>query len=331
METKFLIWQLEECGTPEQLAQLCVDYNIGAVSVKLLNGTARYNFKHGDKYIRSFVDALHAVGVDFEGWSYNYVEYPGPQGDAIMERAEKFDIDTWQINIEGEFKATGAGNAFVTLSSKLQNRGFYVSVCSYRYPEMHPQIPWKRIDNQEAVDGWSPQVYWALANNPVEQLEKCLRQYEAISGKPVSPMGPGFGDTFSTPTGKVYWEPKVSELEAFRSSCLAKNIPEVYWFRLEWLTKRKRWEMLSAITGKSPSTPPPEPPPVGVPSVVQIRGLDPDEFLRMRDDVWGGVVAMTWNGSKFDVMAAKSDSKDRVWYQVGKSIWIGSWYTKILR
>ena len=73
--------------------------------------------------------------------------------------------------------------------------------------------------------------------------------------------------------------------------------------------------------------PPPEEPPVN-PEKIRIAHLLPDETLRMRDGVWGSVVAKTWNDAQFNVSGAQLDSQQRLWYQLGGSVWVASWYAE---
>jgi hypothetical protein len=75
-----------------------------------------------------------------------------------------------------------------------------------------------------------------------------------------------------------------------------------------------------------PSPPPPPPPPD--PDRVKIVGLLDGEQLNMRDAPWGLINAKTFNGAQFDVMSTVKDVNDRKWYQVGKNIYIASWYTQ---
>lgn len=74
----------------------------------------------------------------------------------------------------------------------------------------------------------------------------------------------------------------------------------------------------------------PPDPPAEMPEVVKITGLQGTDNLNMRSDIWGPIVAKTWNGSTFEVMDQEMDSQDRIWYQVGSSIWIASWYTEVV-
>ena len=73
--------------------------------------------------------------------------------------------------------------------------------------------------------------------------------------------------------------------------------------------------------------PPPEDPPAN-PEKIRIAHLLPDETLRMRDTVWGSVVAKTWNDAQFNVSGAQLDSQQRLWYQLGGSVWVASWYAE---
>ena len=61
-------------------------------------------------------------------------------------------------------------------------------------------------------------------------------------------------------------------------------------------------------------------------TVPKIKGLLPNETLRLRNVIFGTVVAMTWNDAVFDVMGQAKDPQGRYWYQIGPSIWVAGWY-----
>lgn len=79
--------------------------------------------------------------------------------------------------------------------------------------------------------------------------------------------------------------------------------------------------------------PPIEPPPDPQPEpeedtcTIRITGLQ-GATLNMRDKVWGDRVAYTWNDAEFEVMGWYYDTQNRLWYQIGETIWVAGWYTE---
>lgn len=70
---------------------------------------------------------------------------------------------------------------------------------------------------------------------------------------------------------------------------------------------------------------------IGSHLIARIAGLQGDETLRLRKDVWGEPVGYTWNNVTFPVVSYKMDSQSRAWYQLGghpdeEGIYIASWY-----
>jgi lysozyme len=78
-----------------------------------------------------------------------------------------------------------------------------------------------------------------------------------------------------------------------------------------------------------PVEPPVEPPapPVSL-ERIRIAHLRSGETLRLRSSIFGQEVGKTWNGCTFDVESSALDAQGRPWYQVGKSVWLASWYTE---
>lgn len=263
-----MVWQLGLCGSATMLADLCHTYGIAGVTIKVLNSYNNFNAKDGDAPLIKYIKTLHDRGLIVEGWGYHYPKSPERQGKAIAERYQTLALDAYQINVEAQYKLAGetkSGKAFKAMVNQL-SPGMQVTVCSYRFPTVHPEMPWKVMSEHPAVNGWTPQVYWALSDNPVEQLQQCFDEYKAIDNKPVYPVGPTFGQnfTFVDNTGKdtkVYWTPKMDELIDFRVACLEAEVSRIYYFRLDQVIQKGWWDMLTAATGVYKPLPEPEPEP----------------------------------------------------------------------
>jgi hypothetical protein len=107
----FFIWKLASMPSPDQLADLLAKYKTGWVAIKMLDGTTYYNQKGGnDKEMKEYIAAIRARGIRVGGWSYVYPEKPGPQGAYAGERIEKFTLDFYIADVEGELKKLGLGS-----------------------------------------------------------------------------------------------------------------------------------------------------------------------------------------------------------------------------
>ena len=60
---------------------------------------------------------------------------------------------------------------------------FPFALSSYRYPTLHPALPWEAF--LEKCDYNMPQVYWMEAHNPSDQLVRCLRDLVILRNEKV--------------------------------------------------------------------------------------------------------------------------------------------------
>lgn len=267
LEVGFFIWKLSSMpANPIDLVLLCKKYGIKRLAIKVAEYVYNYNALNGDKPLMDYIDVLRDNGIIVEGWGYHYPDKPGPQGEKIEERRQKLGLDTYHVNCEGEWKQPwGMPAAMKTLLDKPKVNGFEILACTYRYPSKHVPFPFDAMMNHQTTDGASPQVYWALSNNPVEQLDNCLEEY-AKWNKPVYPIISTFGQTFEIKqkdgtVKKIYWESKIEEIVSARVACEQKKLGRMYAWSLDWTLARKRFDMIEAATGYSDDTPPVEPPP----------------------------------------------------------------------
>lgn len=280
LEHGLFLWSRKHLPDPAQVVSVCNRYGVKRVLFKFLDGTVQYNIQGGETGRVAYVNALKDGGLIVEGWGYHYplktvdgviIEStrPGPQGDAIQAIQEKYKLETYHLNAEVEWEqvVVGGGAMMETMLSKPKKSGFELLTCSFRFPTLHPKFPWGKCNNAESMDGWSPQIYWALTTNPVQQLERTIEEYSKISSKVIYPVGPLFGDSF----GNVYWEPRLEDIVKFREAVEARGMKRVYWWSLDWIIQNNRYDMLKAATGiDNGSQPPPPPPPIENPEWAEI-------------------------------------------------------------
>lgn len=271
-EIGFFIWHLSAMPQdPQVLADLCKQYKIKRLAIKFLNGTYKFNVPLGDQALFKYLDVLWTNGIEVEGWGYHYPNWAASQGRAIQERCQKLNLKTYHVNIEREWKRP-QGTA-TNISIMLSNIGIAeleVLICSYRYPSLHPELPWKASMQHSATDGASPQVYFALRHDPVTQLVRTYNEYKKWH-KPIHPIGPTFGATFRVGDDKFWWEPTTSDLTGFRKWCEKEKLPRIYYYSLDWLLSRKRYDWLEAATGSGSQEPPPPEENGEIPTAEQVR------------------------------------------------------------
>ena len=247
----FLIWKLSSLPAVEQVIELLQSVNARWVSIKVADGIWPYNQVGGnDKALLAFIGALQAAGIDVGGWHYIYPDQPGPQGDRAEERREKLHLSHYLLDMEKEWKIPyGAGARAVTLCDKLHNGSLQVGLCSYRYPEYHPEPPWGKFLHHEKMDAIVPQLYWIGSHNPAWQIRESLRQYREMSDLPYIPIGSTFdnGD----------WSPTTDDIAEFIEECQAQGFPGYGFYTLDWIIQKHRTDWLAAIGSGQPAPLPP--------------------------------------------------------------------------
>ncbi len=297
----FLIWQVSKCPI-ETTISLLKRAKARWVSIKVADGANSFNTSGGnDKPLVAYIDALVSAGIEVGGWHYVYPDNAGPCGDRAEERREKLGLAHYLLDVEGEWRQPyGMPKAAKLLLSKLHKGNFEVALCSYRFPSFQPEVPWNAFAVHEAMDAMAPQVYWASAHNPAEQLEKSFSEYSQLTTKPFIPIGATFGASFGSNTLAVaaaaglvipenitigafekqqtplaqsihqsmassYWEPTVEDLKTFVAWCKAKGagdrgVKAFGFYSLDWIIQHGRTDWIDAITGND-VTPTPDPEP----------------------------------------------------------------------
>lgn len=261
----FLIWKLSNMPAAGELIALLRKHKVKWVSIKLANGTLPYNQTGGnDAALKVYIELLQAAGIEVGGWHYSYALQPGPEGDRAMERIEKLALSHWLVDIEQEWqKAWGAAKDAKTYMSKLKVGGLQVGLCSYRYPNYFPSVPFAAFLNHEAMDINTPQVYWEGSHNPAKQLQDSMSQYAGISSRPFMPIGATYGHTQNDGS---WWQPTEADLIEFVSWCKTNRVQAYGFYSLDWILQKGMYNWLTAISGVTdvPEPEPPEPEPGGV-------------------------------------------------------------------
>lgn len=95
---------------------------------------------------------------------------------------------------------------------------------------------------------------------------------------------------------------------------------------LAWFNARFGTE----LTVKQPGQPPVEPPPVVMPTRIEIEMANA-ERLNIREWPFEKIVAQTWDGVQFPVIGSAKDGQRREWWQVGPEMYVASWYCKVIQ
>ena len=221
------IWRLERCagGDMAALADQLFAAGITWVAVKAGEGFLPFN----DALLPAFLSAARSREIEVWGWHYVYgatTTTGAPQADkeALVARTQmsKYQFAGWIVDAEGEYKRPGSAVWAETYMSTI--RTYYptltLALCSYRYPAVHPELPWATF--LRFADLHMPQVYWKLAHNPAEQLTKSIGQLKALKDIPIIPVGAAFAESG--------WRPTVEEINEFDAAVHLQNLSGLSWW-----------------------------------------------------------------------------------------------------
>ena len=179
------IWQIRRCegGNAAQIAAEAVASGLSHVLIKVADGTSAYNLDPitGADLVPSIIQALRAKNIQCWGWQYVYGYDPAGEGAIAVQRTQQLNLDGFVIDAEDQYKLPGREAAARTYMNVLRASlpNLPIALSSYRYPTLHPQLPW--VAFLEKCDYNMPQVYWVNAHNPGEQLIRSVREFQAIT------------------------------------------------------------------------------------------------------------------------------------------------------
>jgi hypothetical protein len=258
------IWNVLNCerGNYAAIADLACAADLSHLLVKIADAARPFNvtaFK--EDLVAPLAKALRAVGIQVWGWHYVYGVDPEGEARQAIARMKQLGLDGYVIDAEGEFKAPGKAKAAARFLSNLRAglpKGIPVALSSYRFPEFHPEFPWKPF--LDSVDLVMPQVYWEQSHNPAEQLRRSVTELRALN--PHLPI---------VPTGAAYkrgvWAASPGDVRAFLDQAKALDLAGAnFW---SWDNARANLPaVFDAVAGydwPGPTTPHPDvpaPPPV---------------------------------------------------------------------
>ncbi len=243
----FMIWKIKDCegGNAEQIADLARRSGLSHVLIKVADGPYAYNYDLTTKVDRipAVADALHKRGIQVWGWQYVYGNNPSGEAKIAINQVNKYKLDGFVIDAEGEFKLAGKETVARTYMSLLRPGipNTPIALCSYRWPYYHPQFPWKAF--LEKCDLNMPQMYWISAHNPAAQLQRCVNEFKAMTPyRPIIPVAPTFSNSG--------WTPTEADHNEFYQSVKDLNLQAFNYYSWDWCRKYlpNLWSSLAAYT-----------------------------------------------------------------------------------
>ncbi len=258
------VWQIKNArgGDPTKIVTWLKELGMSWVAVKVTDGAGNFNLRPtqivggkvvrwADDILQPLVSALKAAGIAVWGWGYVYGYDPAGEAAKAIERVRKFDLAGWIIDAEGEYK--GKAVAADIYMKGLRGLGVPVGLCSFRFPKLHPEFPWRNF--LAGCDFHMPQVYWMQATNAGAQLQRSVKELMGIKNLPVVPVGPACSEGG--------WAPTVAQLDEFDRTAKALGCPGVSWWLLDTGGLERFPEFAEAIKRHAWSGVVEEPKPVG--------------------------------------------------------------------
>lgn len=185
------IWQIPRCGSPRDIAAQAKAAGFGHVLIKIADGD--YPFPDTNDNVAELVAELKKVGIESWGWQFIYLY--SPQGEAAIaaKRMKETGCVGFIIDAEGRCKnkPLQASDYCRNLRELLPNTP--IGLASYRYPSLHPELPWKIFRAICSFD--MPQVYWQGAHNPGWQLAASYAEFsKMIPALPYVPTGAAYSE-----------------------------------------------------------------------------------------------------------------------------------------
>jgi hypothetical protein len=248
----FFIWKVSNCegGDPEKIALTAYKSGLTHVLVKIANGIYDYNYDAVLKkdLVAPLAHALAKYNIKTWGWHYVFGNLPKEEAKTAIRQIQKIPLDGYIIDAEAEYK--GKYTPCRIFMSELRNAlpTFQMALSSFRYPKFHNDLPWTDFLSKCEIN--MPQVYWEQAQNPGEQLERCVNEFKTI----VTPFNP------IIPTGSAYgannWYPKPAEITEFLNKAVSMGLTGVNFWSWDYCRRSlpDLWDTIAAFNWpKSPN------------------------------------------------------------------------------
>jgi hypothetical protein len=140
-----------------------------------------------------------------------------------VQRCVQLKLDGYVLDAEREYKQPGKATAARVFMNILRAGipNTLIALSSFRYPSFHPQLPWGVF--LEKCDLNMPQVYWEQANNPDQQLARCLSEFSNLQlvgvVRPVVPTGSAYG------VPSPAWRATAGDITKFYTKALSLGLP----------------------------------------------------------------------------------------------------------
>lgn len=249
------IWDLRTCagGSPIALASKAQEAGFSWVAVKVQDGT--YQFQ--PELVPGAIASLIGAGVEVWAWGYLYgrttlgKSIAQAEAARTVERCKALPVNGFIMDAESEYKTSGGADRARAYCTAVRSAmpDLTLGLCSYRFPTLHPQLPWSIFLSVSAFH--MPQVYWEQAHNPGFQLDRSVKELSALRKLPIIPVGSAYANGG--------WAPTVQDLNQFNSTAKMLKLPGVSWWSFQHAEKRPDWWTAISSHEWNSDTIPPQP------------------------------------------------------------------------
>jgi hypothetical protein len=219
----YFIWQVKRIGDLATAARKAKQAGLSWVAIKVTDGPYKFNIDPDTKhdYAPDAVAAFRAAGIAVWGWGYVYGNVPDAEAAAAVDRVKSLGLTGWIIDAEAEYKNKPYQASLYMGALRTRLPGIPLAICSFRYPDVHPEFPWKQFLQ---ADINMPQVYWMQAQNSGIQLKQSYTQFKNRTTIPYIPIGAAFGE--------AGWIPTTDSIKEFANTSLDLGLNGYGWW--EW-------------------------------------------------------------------------------------------------
>lgn len=248
------VWDLTRCagGSPIALASKAQEAGFSWLAFKVQNGADAFQAE----LVPAAIAACVSAGIEAWGWGYLYgrrymQNIAQAEARRTVERCKALPLAGFIMDAESEYKTDGGADRARTYCTAVRSAmpNLTLGLCSYRFPTLHPQLPWSTFLSVSAFH--MPQVYWEQAHNPGFQLNRSVKELSALRKLPIIPVGSAYANGG--------WAPTVGDLNEFNATAKLRQLPGVSWWSFQHAEKRPDWWAAISAHQWDADTIPPQP------------------------------------------------------------------------